>query len=418
MEAGSSLFSEEFRQQLTYGKYTKWAVNLTEAQLGGMLWMIGEFGYRSWLLSTRLLMDAEWGRFRGYPRARLALESISRIVLRGERFDMEEASARIRRGRGHLKFFDLPETVQTAAHAASPKTRRDSVMQSVDGFELEGLDAKGRTVGFSITDQGEVFEKTALEEDTVLGWPGAGRKTVATLVESPPFEGPMRIRLIEERSGDSIRHVLACRKNPPLTASELILFTAPLPPEGYILKSPVAWEREVPEQEAREILNILEEARPPLASEDERGWLDGIGYEFRMRRASFTIRMQWQVRVPRGWEFLEILAKTVRRRAEVESTIRKLTKGERARVALKLREQYEAAALIRKREEAEELARQNQKIRRLFESQSASGMACPHCGRHSTGFRFFEVSPGGKSHLVCPECGRSIWGDDPRLPAA
>lgn len=29
------------------GKYSRWAVNLTEAQLEAIIWMVGEYGYRA-----------------------------------------------------------------------------------------------------------------------------------------------------------------------------------------------------------------------------------------------------------------------------------------------------------------------------------------------------------------------------------
>src|SRR6266705_5299904 len=126
--------------------------------------MLGEFGYRFWRLSDRLKMDSLWGSWGGYGRTRLALESISRMVCAGERFDMEEARARVRSGRAHLTFHDLPEIVQATADASSPKTRWDSVMKSVDGFELEGVDDRGRAVGVSISEAGQVVMKTPLVE--------------------------------------------------------------------------------------------------------------------------------------------------------------------------------------------------------------------------------------------------------------
>jgi len=41
------MFTPEFRDQLRLGKYSRWASNLTEAQLEVIIWMIGEFGYRA-----------------------------------------------------------------------------------------------------------------------------------------------------------------------------------------------------------------------------------------------------------------------------------------------------------------------------------------------------------------------------------
>lgn len=35
------------RKQLSLGKYTSWAADLSEEQLYGLLWMVGEFGIRA-----------------------------------------------------------------------------------------------------------------------------------------------------------------------------------------------------------------------------------------------------------------------------------------------------------------------------------------------------------------------------------
>jgi len=40
-------FSDELRTELANGKYTRWAVNLTESELTSLLWMVGEYGIRS-----------------------------------------------------------------------------------------------------------------------------------------------------------------------------------------------------------------------------------------------------------------------------------------------------------------------------------------------------------------------------------
>jgi len=38
------MFSEDFRQKLQIGKYTRWAAELTDDQLEAALWAIGEYG--------------------------------------------------------------------------------------------------------------------------------------------------------------------------------------------------------------------------------------------------------------------------------------------------------------------------------------------------------------------------------------
>ena len=86
------MFSDEMRERLRIGKYTRWTVGLTEAQLEGLLWMIGEFGYRaSYVLP--LLTDL-WGS-EGPGRAVLALESLFRAV-GGDRPDVDAYTLRVR----------------------------------------------------------------------------------------------------------------------------------------------------------------------------------------------------------------------------------------------------------------------------------------------------------------------------------
>ncbi len=86
------MFSPEFRERLRLGKYSRWAVNLTEAQLEAVLWMVGESGYRaSYVLP---LLAGLWGE-EGSGRAVLALESLFRVV-GGDRPDLETSSQRVR----------------------------------------------------------------------------------------------------------------------------------------------------------------------------------------------------------------------------------------------------------------------------------------------------------------------------------
>ena len=41
------MFSPEFRKKLRFGKYTSWAIDLTEDQLEALFWALGEYGYRA-----------------------------------------------------------------------------------------------------------------------------------------------------------------------------------------------------------------------------------------------------------------------------------------------------------------------------------------------------------------------------------
>lgn len=91
------MFSDEFRQRLAHGKYTNWAVDLTEEHLEGLLWMVGEYAHRAGLVLV--LLDKHKDEFsfqdEGFARANLALHTISRIV-DGKTLDVNEATRRIR----------------------------------------------------------------------------------------------------------------------------------------------------------------------------------------------------------------------------------------------------------------------------------------------------------------------------------
>jgi len=72
-------FSTEFQERLATGKYTKWAVDLTEDQLNVVLWAAGEFGRRG--LELPSCIDPHTGRFDpSDARARVGLELLAATV--------------------------------------------------------------------------------------------------------------------------------------------------------------------------------------------------------------------------------------------------------------------------------------------------------------------------------------------------
>lgn len=85
------MFSTEFREKLQLGKYSRWAVNLTEAQLEAIIWMIGEFGYRAGCVLP--LLTEHWER-EGEGRAANALESLYRVV-GGDRPNLDQYTQRV-----------------------------------------------------------------------------------------------------------------------------------------------------------------------------------------------------------------------------------------------------------------------------------------------------------------------------------
>jgi hypothetical protein len=86
------MFSTEFRERLRLGKYSRWAVNLTEPQLEAILWMIGEYGYRAHHVLP--LLTGLWDK-EGTGRAVLALEELFRVV-GGDRPELDALRARVR----------------------------------------------------------------------------------------------------------------------------------------------------------------------------------------------------------------------------------------------------------------------------------------------------------------------------------
>jgi len=90
-----SAFPSHFEARLAKGKYTRWAVGLPLDSLEALLWMIGEYGFRSGGFARRTTSDALPGDSIYATRAHEALRAIAAIV-DGDRFDVEEARHRIR----------------------------------------------------------------------------------------------------------------------------------------------------------------------------------------------------------------------------------------------------------------------------------------------------------------------------------
>jgi hypothetical protein len=91
------MFSDDDRRWLAYGKYTRWAENITKPQLMTLLWMIGEYGYRSsrlmaWFDQHEASISSDSA---AYARLRMALESIADIV-RGKEVNLDDAIQRAR----------------------------------------------------------------------------------------------------------------------------------------------------------------------------------------------------------------------------------------------------------------------------------------------------------------------------------
>lgn len=85
------MFSDEFRERLKRGKYSRWATDLTEDQLEALLWAVGEFGVRS---SDVLGIVRQQTPTTIHPRATLALDVLADFT-RGDRINLANLSEQI-----------------------------------------------------------------------------------------------------------------------------------------------------------------------------------------------------------------------------------------------------------------------------------------------------------------------------------
>ena len=87
------MFSPEFRRKLQLGKYTKWAIDLTEAQLEALLWAVGEYGYRA---SDPLeVLDRYATKDPPYARYMVGLKTIAEYTS-GKQTDLDSLLHRLR----------------------------------------------------------------------------------------------------------------------------------------------------------------------------------------------------------------------------------------------------------------------------------------------------------------------------------
>ena len=159
------MFSEQFRLQLTQGKYTHWATDLSEEQLRCVLWLVGEFNARAFgVMEVLRRNDRELA---GASRAVLALEAMSRVVTYGERLTVNTWAQRMHLGRGHLEFGDLPQALRAALEKAAPETTWRFAMIADEGYELHGSDTREKQFSASVGNDGKVVIKTLVEESAV-----------------------------------------------------------------------------------------------------------------------------------------------------------------------------------------------------------------------------------------------------------
>jgi hypothetical protein len=90
------MFRAKFRRKLSLLKYTRWAAALTEDQLAAVLWAVGEYGLRAQaILECIDRHQDEFSPGHGLPRARLALELLSRMV-DFQRYSLDDVVEKVR----------------------------------------------------------------------------------------------------------------------------------------------------------------------------------------------------------------------------------------------------------------------------------------------------------------------------------
>lgn len=91
------MFSDDLKARLKTGKYTQWAIDLSEENLEALLWMIGEYACRA--CEVFPILEEHERRLPEFDvvitRALTGLKGIEAIYF-GERFDVDEATKRIR----------------------------------------------------------------------------------------------------------------------------------------------------------------------------------------------------------------------------------------------------------------------------------------------------------------------------------
>ena len=144
---------------LETGKYTRWVLrrDFSEDHLLCLLCMIGEFDASA--SEVMRLLARHWSSLTGAAdRSALALDALHRMA-RGERFDTNEWSRRMFRGRIRLELEDLPEPVRLALGRTVAPATWDVFMTIPEGYELCGKDGAGQSAFAYLSTEGVLFRE-------------------------------------------------------------------------------------------------------------------------------------------------------------------------------------------------------------------------------------------------------------------
>jgi len=179
----------QLQERLKLNKYTRWASELSDAHLQGLLWFVGEFRARGFCLLELFDSDPEVLALSraGARQAKSQLQCLMRFC-EGDRFDANEAKRRFAQGRSRMGISDLPESVRSAVARAAPGRKWKFVSMSEYGYEFSGNGESDRVYGARVDHEGRFTFRIGLSESAMPeAAQAAFRKAFPDLGPDPGF---------------------------------------------------------------------------------------------------------------------------------------------------------------------------------------------------------------------------------------
>jgi hypothetical protein len=175
---GAPIFSGTFRESLNIGKYTRWASDLSEASLQHLFWLLGAIATETLPMlkpASEYVDLTPWPDFNAL-RPRFGLEGIWRVVVQGERFDVDRVCDFIEKGERQFHReclravpFSVRRTVEKVAPRATWK-RLERVDKLEKEYRFAGEDERGCDSWVTVRhDDGRVEVGTVVSEEEVPG---------------------------------------------------------------------------------------------------------------------------------------------------------------------------------------------------------------------------------------------------------
>ncbi len=110
--ASKRMLNKGHRQELVAFKYTRWAEDLSNEDLKIVLWLVGELGNRSdGILECCIRhQDALMQAYGNFPRARVAIQVLSQMVVDRKRFARDEVLKMIHDAIGEMERWPMHES--------------------------------------------------------------------------------------------------------------------------------------------------------------------------------------------------------------------------------------------------------------------------------------------------------------------